>query len=87
MLFEEILLVLLGGGIGVFMIGLPTYKLIRSVIPAKRNPLKEAQERLELARLEAEAAKLNKKTEKVYEDIYHETLEEDDIENEKHRRL
>jgi hypothetical protein len=89
LLLEEMLAILFAGGIGIFMIGIPGYKLYRAAFPPKRNALKEAQERLEQARLEAEAAKLNKETEKVYEDLYHDVLEDEpsEDENSKHRRL
>jgi hypothetical protein len=85
----EALLTLLALGIGVFLIGIPFYKLVKSVIPPKRNPLEEAKERLEQARLEAEAVRLNKETEKLYSELYKETLEDDtESETEKdHRRL
>ena len=39
----------MGGG-AVFLIGIPFYKLIRAIVPQKRNVLAEAKERLEQAR-------------------------------------
>ena len=45
-------------------------------MPEKRDPVKEAKLRLEVARADAEAAKLNKETEKVYEEIYQDVLDE-----------
>jgi hypothetical protein len=85
----EMLLIAFAIGIGVFLIGIPFYKLVKAMIPPKRNPLAEAKERLEQARLEAEAARLNKETEQVYSRLYTETLEEpEESEEEKtHRRL
>jgi len=84
MLFEDILLAL-AASVAIFMIGLPTYKLFRLLSPPKRDPVAEAKERLEKARLEAEAARLEKETEKVYHDLYQDVLE-DDSDSEKHNR-
>lgn len=89
LLFEE-LLILLAGGFSIFLIGIPGYKLFRSLIPPKRDPLKEAQERLKQARLDAEAAKLNKETQHLYDQMYHEVLEDEDSltsENKESRKL
>jgi hypothetical protein len=80
MLFEELIVLLLLGS-GVFLIGVPFYRLIRKLIPHKRDPLKEAQERLEQARLEVEAARLNKEAEKLYSQMYDESLDDNDDEN------
>ena len=77
MLFEDIILALLGVS-AIFFIGLPLSKLVRRLVPEKRNPLQEARERLEQARLEAEAARLNKEAEKMYENIYEETLQDEE---------
>ena len=66
--FEGVLLLLLFG-VTVFAIGIPAVKLFRLMFPSKRDSLKEAQERLEIARKEAEAARLNKEGEKVYSEI------------------
>jgi hypothetical protein len=75
MLLED-LLILLAGVSGVFFIGLPLWKLMRLAFPSKRDPLAEAKQRLEIARAEAEAAKLNKEAERVYNEIYQEVLED-----------
>jgi hypothetical protein len=88
--FVDILLLLLGGG-GIFFIGIPLYKLMVKLIPSKRNALAEAKERLEQACLDAEAARLNKEAEQIYDHLYEDTLQQDeevDKENEtKHRRV
>ncbi len=76
MLFEDLLL-LIGLACFVFLIGIPVYKLIRLVLPGKRNPLKEAQERLQMARLEAEAARLNKEAEQLYDSLYQDSIEDE----------
>jgi hypothetical protein len=73
MLFEDILFLLMGGA-GIFFIGIPFYKFLRAVVPQKRNSLAEAKERLEQARLDAEAARLNKEPEQLYTRMYDETL-------------
>lgn len=73
--FEGILLALLIG-VGILMVGVPLAKVFRIMFPKKTDSLKEAQERLEIARKEAEAARLNKEAEKVYSELYDEALEE-----------
>ncbi len=82
--FEGILLLLLFG-ITIFAIGIPAVKLLKLILPHKRDSLKEAQERLEVARKEAAAARLNKETEKVYEEIYEEILEDEVEQKEKYK--
>jgi hypothetical protein len=79
MLLEDILILLLMGS-GIFLIGIPLFKLVRAVVPNNRNPVKEAKERLEQARLELEAAQVNKEVEKVYENLYSD-VSEDETEN------
>lgn len=89
MLIEDILLFLLGGG-AFFFIGIPLIQLIKRLMPAaKKNSLAEAKERLEQARLDVEAAKLNKETEKIYNHLYEDVLQDDDVDqqDEKHRRV
>jgi hypothetical protein len=85
MLFEDILLLMLLAS-GVFLIGVPTYKFVKAVIPKKRNTLLEAKERLEQARLEAEAARLNKEAEKLYEKMYEETLQDEENTKQENRK-
>lgn len=75
MLFETVLL-LIAAGVIIFFIGIPFYKLIRAV-PVRKDPVKEAKIRLELAEKELEAAKLNKKTEQLYTEMYSEVLEDE----------
>jgi hypothetical protein len=77
MLFEDILwAVALFSGI--FFIGVPSYKLIRAILPAKKiNPLEEARLRLEEAKLSVEAAKLDKEAQKLYDHLYEEALQDD----------
>lgn len=87
MWFEDLLLLALLAS-GVFLIGIPLFKLVRTLIPKKRNPLAEARERLEQTRLEVEAARLEKEREKLYSKMYEEALQEDETEvqqQEKHK--
>ena len=86
MLFEE-LLWLLALGSSVFFIGIPVWKLVRAVVPQKRDPVGEAKIRLEAAKADAEAAKLNKETEKVYEEIYGDVLEDEETNKNSGRRV
>lgn len=86
MLFEDILL-LLGLGAGVFFIGIPLYKIVRIILPQKRDPVKEAKQRVEVARADAEAAKLNKEAEKIYEELYSDVLDDNKTTNENRRKL
>ncbi len=83
--FEGLLIALLIG-LGIFMVGIPLAKIWRMMFPPKTDSLKEAQIRLEVARKEAEAARLNKETEKVYSEIYSDVLEESLEEEEVNRR-
>lgn len=48
------------------------------MVPSKKDPVVEAKERLEVARAEAEAARLNKETEKVYSHLYEEVLQDEE---------
>lgn len=86
-MFEDILTWLLISGAVLFLIIIPIFKFIKAVLPPrKRNPLNEAKERLDQARLEVEAAKLNKQIEKMYEEMYQDTLEDEDkIKQENHK--
>jgi hypothetical protein len=85
MLFEDMLLLLTLVS-SVFFIGIPVWKLIRAVVPKKRDPVAEAKVRLATAKADAEAARLNKETEKVYEEIYQDVLEDDETNNEETNR-
>jgi len=81
----EGILSLLGLGIGVFFIGIPFYKLVRALVPERRDPVQEARQRLEAAKADAEAARLNKEVEKMYEEIYHDILDDETITENKRR--
>lgn len=85
MWFEEILLLALLAS-GIFLIGIPLYKLGRIIVPSKRNNLTEAKERLEQARLDAEAARLNKETENLYNKMYEEALQDEDTQQDEQQQ-
>jgi hypothetical protein len=77
MWFEDLLLLMMLAS-GVFFIGIPGFKVLKRLMPQKKtNPLEAAKERLQQAKLESEAARLDKETEKVYSHLYEETVEED----------
>lgn len=78
MWFQDLLLLLLLAS-SVFLIGIPAVKLIKAVIPQSRpDPLVEAKKRLEQAKLESEAARLNKETEKLYTKMIEDVIQDDD---------
>lgn len=79
MLLEDLIL-LITIGLGVFLIGIPAYQIARAIIPKRRNSVVEAKQRLEAARVELEAARLNAETEKVYTNLYRETLDDTNLE-------
>jgi hypothetical protein len=84
MLFESVLL-FIAVGIAIFFIGIPLIKLVKALIPPKRDPLQEAQQRLEIAHKEMEAARLNKEAEKLYQKMYQEVLDEETSQEEKEK--
>jgi hypothetical protein len=73
----EILLSMAATGLGILFVAIPGFKLYKTVFPSKPNPVKDAQEKLEQAKAEAEAAKLNKKTEELYKTLYEEILKDE----------
>lgn len=80
--FEGILILIMLAS-AIFFIGIPLAKLVKLMLPVKKDPIGDAKERLEVARAEAEAARLNKETEKVYSHLYEEALQEDEEEGER----
>ena len=87
MWFQDLLLLLLLAS-SIFLIGIPLFKLAKLLIPQKkRNPLVEAKVRLEQAKLEVEAARLDKERDKLYDQLYEEALEDDsDIQQQEKRK-
>ena len=67
----------------VFMVGIPAWKMMRVLFPKKHDSLEEARIRLEAAKKEAQAARLNKEAEKVYSEIYEEILEDEESDKKK----
>lgn len=80
MLFEQMLVAALVLA-AFFMIILPLYKFFQPYIfKAKKDPIKEAKIRLEVAKSEFEAAKINKEAEEYYEKLYNEALADSEVE-------
>lgn len=73
MLLEDLLLIAAVGIVGLAL-GWPLLRVLRAGAWRKRDPLAEAQERLRIAKLDAEVARVNRETEKIYEGLYDETL-------------
>jgi hypothetical protein len=79
MLFERILVLVLFT-ISFFLIVIPSIKLIKQLfslmnfkIPIKMDPVKEAKKRLKDMEQEVEAAKLNKKTDQLIDELYNDS--------------
>lgn len=79
----KLILFLLVLSVAIFTVGIPFIKLMRMLFPPKRDPLEEARVRLEVAKKEAQAARLNKETEKVYSEIYEDILEDEESDRKK----
>ena len=78
MLLEDILLAVVVGVVLV-MVSLPIIRFLKVAPWRRRDPLAEAHERLRIAKLEAEVARVNREAEKIYEHLYSETLGEDRV--------
>jgi hypothetical protein len=76
MLLEDILLAAAVGAV-ILVFGVPIVRYLKVMPWRRRDPLAEAKERLRIAKLEAEAARLNREAEKIYENLYEETLAKD----------
>ena len=76
MLLEDLLLAVAIGIVGLF-VGLPLVRLLRGASWRRKDPLAEAHERLRKAKLEAEAARVNREAEQIYERMYDETMSSD----------
>jgi hypothetical protein len=75
MLLEDIVLAV-AVGVVLLVMGPPLARLLVKAMGRRRDPLAEAQERLRMAQREAEAARVNREAEKIYERLYDEALEE-----------
>jgi len=73
MLIEDFLL---AGAIGLvaLLVGWPLAQLLKTAPWRRRDPLAEAKERLRVAKLEAEVARLHREADGIYEDIYRDAL-------------
>lgn len=79
----ETMLIILALGTGTFFVGIPVWKLTRRLAPPKVDPIGDAKQRLELAKAELEAARLDKEAEKLYGKMYDEALEDESSVDEK----
>ena len=77
MLLEDLLLAGAIGLVAAFAV-LPLVRAVAGRPWRKRDPLAEARERLRVAKLDAEAARLHREAERIYEDLYRETLADAD---------
>jgi hypothetical protein len=57
------------------------------MIPVKRDLVAEAQERLDVARKELEATRLNKEAEQLYSKLYDDVLQEDETQESNEKKL
>jgi len=73
MLLEDILLAVAIGAV-LLLFGVPIVRFLKVAPWRRKDPLAEAQERLRVAKMEAEAARLNREAEKIYESLYEDTL-------------
>jgi hypothetical protein len=76
MMLEDILLAL-GVGIVLLAVGLPIFRFLKVATWRRRDPLAEAHERLRLAKLEAEAEKINREADRIREQLYEQALTDD----------
>jgi hypothetical protein len=76
MLLEDIVLAVVVGVV-LLLVGIPIARLLKVASWRQKDPLAEAHERLRIAQREAEAARVNREAEKIYEQLYDEALAED----------
>lgn len=69
-----------------WFIVLPVVRYVATLTPPARNPVKEAQDKLRIAKDELAAARLNKEAEQLYEQLYQEALQDYDSEVEKENK-
>ncbi len=73
----EDLLLVVAVGVVLGVVGWPVYLLAHRWTSRTRDPLAEAQERLRIAKREAEVARVNRETERIYDEMYEEALEDE----------
>jgi hypothetical protein len=76
MMLEDLLLAL-ALGVAFVVVSVPVVRFLKVTQWRRADPLAEAKERLRLAKLEAEAARVNREADKIYEDLYGEALNGD----------
>ena len=74
-MMPEDLLLVVAIGVVLGFVGWPLYLLAYRLRRKKRDPLAEAHERLRIAQVEAETARVNRETERIYDEMYKEALE------------
>jgi hypothetical protein len=77
MVVEDILLVVVVGVV-LLLVGWPLVRLLKTAARGRRDPLAEARERLKAAQQEAEAARLNREADRIYDRLYSEALDDGD---------
>jgi hypothetical protein len=75
MLSDDVLLVL-AIGLALGVVGWPVYVLFVRAPWQKKDPLAEAQERLKQAQRDAEVARLNRETERIYDAMVDEAVQD-----------
>lgn len=76
----EGLMILMMLGIGVVFVGLPLYKLGQKLLPSNPNPVKQAKKRLAAAKADLEAVRINHETDRLYDNLYREAIEDENSE-------
>jgi hypothetical protein len=76
MLLEDIVLAVVVGVVLLF-VAIPIARLVKVASSRPKDALAEAQERLRMAQRDAEAARVNREAERIYEQLYDEALAED----------
>jgi hypothetical protein len=77
MLLEDLLLIAAIGVVGL-LVSRPIARLYKMAPWRKRDPLADAQERLRVAKIEAEAARVNREADRIYEKLSDESLAEEE---------
>ena len=73
MVLEDILLAI-AVGVVLLTIGVPIVRLLKVARWRREDPLAAAQERLRIAKIEAEVARVNREADSIYESLYEEAM-------------
>ncbi len=76
MLLEDLMLAF-AAVVVVSMVGWSMYRFLKVAPWRRRDPLAEAHERLRLAKLEAEAERVNREADRIREQLYEQALADD----------